>query len=611
MTRTAVVLASVVAAGCGSDYGLEVVVERPAEPARSLAVATTIAVYESPTLGCDAIAHAEVSDDELATAEVAVLRLDGAGQTGDLRGLSRRDRKLVVARMYADTGALVAAGCAEVGELTGATTVRVPTAVAASVAVAAIDVTDPYGVRVTVLDPVGDSLAGREVGWRVFGPAGSAPALATGVSVRAGAPVWDASAPACTDADGTVDVHPVPPATVGGYVTRLRVAWPAAPPVPLSGFVVPGVAGAPLAAVGAPRSQGPRCALRVVAAGRRLVCLTDAGARQYELSGVGTGAQPMLAPVGAVQGPAGLVGVAAVARGSEQEVYGLDASGGWVELFGGGALPAVGCAGCQVVDFAIAPGCEAGAPGALVLHARGAVDRVWTVAFPDGGAARELEIPRAPAVGVALRGAGCVTEIDSAGARRELTAIALDLGAGDRLASRLYLPCAGAAGSCSIGLPAAGAAVGFVREAGEQQLLAAALAADGTDVAGWVVRASGGSQHLVERRRLASAGPPSHLASGRLDADGGDLLWALRGEVASGLQVSYAQPVDGGARLSALTRAGFAIEQLQLLDLDGDGLDDLVGVGVGPLGTTFVFAIPFGVPGPVQPLVAPAACEGA
>ncbi len=217
------------APACGSDPTLEIVVHHPTG---SVIASTTITVYDSPTLTCDAVRFGDVDDTELAGLVVAQETLFANAPTqGNLDNIPRVDHKVIVGRGLDNDGSLATGGCIEQGEIDDSLTLTIDTVVAALASTA----TDPgsslanpdlYGIDITVTDINGAPIGGREVSWRVYGAAGTQPAMAgTSPVGSAGNPEWDRSAPTCTGVDGLANLHPIPPNLTGGYEVRPRVAW--------------------------------------------------------------------------------------------------------------------------------------------------------------------------------------------------------------------------------------------------------------------------------------------------------------------------------------------------------------------------------------------------
>src|SRR5687767_4851693 len=98
-------------AACGDDPMLHVHVDHPENVE---VVRTVVTIYESSAFDCDDIAFSRVGDTELRAARVADQSVTRDGQIeGSLEGISRTDRKLVMARGYSAAETWVTAGCAQ------------------------------------------------------------------------------------------------------------------------------------------------------------------------------------------------------------------------------------------------------------------------------------------------------------------------------------------------------------------------------------------------------------------------------------------------------------------------------------------------------------------
>ncbi len=595
-------------AACGDNASLHIVVEQPtSQEVRDLISRTVVTVYESElaSVSCEHIELDDVSADLLRGAAVAEQTITASGVDGALDNISRLGTKYVVARLYSDAGALVAAGCTEAGDLSGDVTVTVTTEVAATVALDALDLPgqdDPYGKRVTIVDPLGQSLADREVRWRVFAPAGGEPATPTNITRDPDtATVWDSTEPGCTDNRGIVELHPVPPARVAGFSTRFRVAWPATPIGLISGFVVPGFG---LKTLTAPPAAN-RCAIRTVGE-RRLVCLEDTTtitprAHRYEMVQLPS-KNYFPTDRGTVDAGTNPVGVVAVPEAGGQEVYAITQAGGWQKLFGATAVTPSTCTNCTIDDFKVLPACG-NKPAKLVMHSTtGAELRITDI---RGGDAKDFALSGDLTATATINSTGCVTTLDAQGNENVVQVIVLDftkLGGG--VLTRGVFEC-GAMRVCSVPLPFPTAGVGFVDvKAGtkvEHQMVGTAFDIAGAELIGWIMRPTGDGNTflLIARQHITAAAPPANIVVGKLDADDDlDLAWNIRGNRTSLVQVSYAQTIETGARLSALAQIGGDVQELLLGDLTGDGFDDLVGVGA----LTFV-VVPTNIVGPTTPIV--------
>lgn len=619
MSRFALLV--IVVAACGDDPSLQIEVVPPAnEDYRRLITRTEVTVYESEldTLTCEQIEFGDVSDDLLAGAAVARQTLHAGGRVeGTLDDISRLGKKLVVARLTTDTGVLIAAGCTEQGDVDGDAKIVVTTEVAATVAIDTSDADDPYGKQVTIVDPLGNSLADHEVRWRLFAPAGAVPDQMAGVTIDADQPTtWDSAQPACTDARGIATLRLVPPAKVSGFAARFRVAWPAKPIGVISGFVRPGFGGA--STPDPPATN--RCAIRT-AGERRIVCAQDVGgsptAHRYEIA-QGPLKGWNVTDRGSVALPSRPAGVFAFDEPAGKEVYAVLANGNVQNLFGTTPLVGSGCADCAIDDLRVAPACGDD-PARIYMHsATGSPIRVIPV---HGGPVAEFPLPsELGAASVRLNAAGCVTTINAAGVEKDVQIVVLDVSSADGGTVTRGLFRCGLNRLCVVTLPFPGTGVGFL-EAGtatrpERQMIGTAFDIAGAELVGWVLRPTfdGNTYLLLDRQRITAAAPPGAILVGKLDDDDSpDLMWSIGGVRSSLLQASYGQTIEDGSRLSALAPlSALDVEEMTLGDLDGDGFDDLVGMAsvCPPMGQPCFVVVPQNVDGPpVARRTQDSACE--
>jgi len=603
MSRLAgLVVAIGLVAACGDDPSLQIEVKQPTdENYKRLITKTVVTVYESDldTLTCEQIEFGDVTEDLLLGASVAQQTVFKDGRVdGTLDDISRLGKKVVVARMFTETDVLVAAGCAEQGDLDGKTKVVVETVLAASVAIDTQNTEDPYGKQITMLDPLGEATVGREVRWRVFSPFGATPSSLTNATVNATEPTtWDSTAPACTDNRGIARMRLTAPAKVAGFAARFRVSWPATPVDVISGFVRPGI-GLQLI-VDPPASN--RCAVRTLGE-RRVVCLeettTTPRAHRYEIAQL-----PQKNFTITDRGTANIAfrpaGAFSTDEAGGKEVYALLANGNVQNLFGTTSLTPSNCADCAIDDFRVTPACGDD-PARIVVHS--------TMGNPlrsipiHGGAVTDFGPAIEAGVTVNLNSVGCVTTVNAVGNEKDVQVIVLDLSSADGVITRGFYKCA--TGICNVTLPFPTSGVGFVKAGTvtkpEMQMVGTAFDIAGAELVAWILRPTpDGSTVLIDRRRIIAAAPPVQLVVGKLDGDSEpDLVWNMRGTRSSLLQVSYAHPIEDGSRLSALAPlpVQVAIEELALGDLTGDGFDDLIGITPG----SFI-VLPQNVDGPAVP----------
>src|SRR5690606_29621301 len=146
-----------------------------------------------------------------------------------------------------------------------------------SVAGVGLEDADPFALVVTVTDPRVESIDDRVVSWRVHGPFGTTPFLEAGVTQNSDPAIseWVPSAPACTD-NGGRRLHPMPPATIGGYAIDIRVSWSAEPPRRFTTLTPVNDAGHLDDFRTMPESRH-WCTPRIRDGKHRLVCLEDRG----------------------------------------------------------------------------------------------------------------------------------------------------------------------------------------------------------------------------------------------------------------------------------------------------------------------------------------------
>ena len=587
--RPLVLLVILVAFGCGDDPSLQIEVEQPAnEDYKRLITKTVVTVYESEldTLTCEQIELGDVSEDLLLGAAVAQQTVFKTGRVdGTLDDISRLGKKVVVARMLTDTDVLIAAGCAEQGDLDGDVKLVIETEVAATVAVDTTGIDDPYGKQITIVDPLGESLVGREVRWRLFAPAGGVPASTADVTIDPDeSTIWDSAAPGCTDTRGIATMRVTPPSKVSGFAARFRVSWPAVPIDVISGFVRPGFG---LQAV-ADLPASNRCAVRT-AGEHRAVCIegtttpTPHGRRWEVVQGplknwnvVDRGASPAL--------PSRPAGVFSLDEAAGKEVYALLANGNVENLFGTTQLATTtNCGDCTIDDFLVAPACGDD-PARIFMHSTTGTS--FRVMPARGGTAMELGLPSDldPMATLDLNTAGCVTTINAQGVEKDVQIVIVDLTTAEGVQTRGLFRCAGGR-TCSVTLPFALAGVGFLKAGTatkpEMQMVGTAFDIAGAELIGWVLRPTfdGNTFLLIDRQRFTAAAAPERILVGKLDADAEpDLVWTIPAGRSAIMQVSYAHAIEDGSRLSALAPINSAIEEVSLGDVTGDGFDDLLGV---------------------------------
>jgi hypothetical protein len=589
-------------AACGDDLSLAVVVRHPADAA---VARTVVSIYESSTTTCRQIEFGDLSTDELRAILVTEQAL-GADPGGALEGISRLDRKLVVARGFAADGRLVTAGCTEHGKIAGKDVAEVATLFAATLSVSAVDPATP-GLPVTLTDADGRALGGHPVTWRVYGPAGAGAGASGAALAPAAEGGWELAAPTCTAEPGVARLHPVPPSTVGGYAIALRPSWPAQPGTLLTSFTK---VDPTLTEVVSKAGVSRPCAIRVAGAVRRLVCLqlTAAGGasivREYDVAVQSGNARLTARATAAIDAKA--IGLFSVERAAGvRDVYAVTTDAQVLGVFGPSVAPDPGAhlASGAVAEAALLPACEAGQAAQLLVRVQTAAEQRLQVMAAAGGPLADYHgIATEPALELAVRATGCVTELRLIGGNepRRRQAAVVDItqrqGGGARASTTAVFECDLADRTrCRVSLPVAQAGAGLSAPprvaqpppAGapdeEPRLVGMFFDASGVVMSSWVLRPTQtGEFLLVERERVPAASIPRTVISGQLDGDGlADMFWDLPSlaQQTSNLQVTYGRRI-GAQRLSALSgQEPILIGDLLAGDLTGDGTDDLVLMG--------------------------------
>jgi hypothetical protein len=584
--RSMRLLALVVLAACNAAPTLSVVVVHP----DGLAVATTeVTVYESQTLTCTDVEFGVIPDDELVALITGDETLEpGGAVTGTLDGISRTNNKVIVARGFDTTGALVSANCVQETTISGNETVTIDTVVAASVAIQPQD-TISAATMVTTIDPSGALIDGRAISWTVYGPAGSVPASTTLATVDSDG-VWDATSSTCTSM-GSAQVHVVPPGGVDGYAVQMRVAWSTAPAPLFTNLTNASFTGMQLPTP--PATVTRPCAIRHSGTTQHLVCVDGTyTATDYAVT-VSNGAAS-LAAASTQAAPSTTIALVSIPNNGDLGVYAVDSNGNLNALFGAPAPTNKGtvclAAGC-VDDAMVVPACGDIA-GKVVLHATGdlrIVDYSGNYALGSGN-------PFAATTSKPFD-AGCVTQLDSMGSASQIQSIA----AYDVLTSVTSLTLfACSTTGCApdvTGLSTAttkGTTVGFIGGS-EPRLIAVSVDATGVVLIELIISSSG---NVIERSRMPAAALPERIVSGQFDTDGEpDLVWDVGTAKGTSFEVSYARQVDDEP-LEALSPASSAnVDNNNILvgDLTNDGIDDLVVLGSGA-GTVGAAIVPMGMP---------------
>jgi hypothetical protein len=555
---------------CSSDPSLAITVHHPAAPAsapaaRPAVAQTVVTVYFGGDIACSQIELGDRTDAELSAITVDEVDVTGGGSVS----VSRLGPKAIVARGFDGQHRFVTAGCKDIGDIAGDTSVQIDTQPTAVVAVDPSAPDRPFAERsvlVNMTDVKGAAID-RTVSWLLSGPAGAAEAPpSAGI--------------ATTNGDATIEVADL--GTPGPEGLRIRVPWATAPLPLVTGFDLSHQTAIPLG--GGNATSHPSCDLRGHAGKPpTLVCLTQANA-QLHRDAVEIAWQTdhyATTPVAIPAGPAGLDNQFALFvdhdGSADEPVYVISANpvgaGSWYKLgaAGNGTVTAFGDRIEQVVYI---PRCKDNSVRALVAIQTGSEllssnQQLFTAA---GAPVTE----RKP--GEVFSG-GCVSDVDKrehqavvvSGGNNEAAALVLITGAGG---DQLPIPGARLTGSGFIAARTQGGT--------EKRFAGTRLQATGTVVFEAVLAPAGSSFKLVERSEREAAAPPTRILGGQLDSDGDtDLMW----DMAAGLrrrvfQVSLAKQVSG-ARLTAMTSgppSNTASTPADFLvgDLDGQQIDEMV-----------------------------------
>jgi len=210
-----------------------------------------------------------------------------------------------------------------------------------------------------------------------------------------------------------------------------------------------------------------------------------------------------------------------------------------------------------------------------------------------GGNPTTFDVPNGSEV--RLDNAGCVTQLEASGNSLlgQLATVHGGTTVGELAVSGTFLVnCS--MGSCMV-LPdvplTRGAGVGFTGGS-EPRIVAATVDATGVVLVSDVFSEAG---NTIERARMPAASIPDRIVVGQVDTDtDSDLFWDINARNgATSFEIAYGRKV-GANNLEALSPTqGVDVNHLEIGDLTGDGLDDLIIVT-----TTGVSIIPMGVPIP-------------
>lgn len=586
---------ALVLVACGSDPSLHVTVTHPDGAQVS---STTITVYESSSLSCDDVAFAKLTTDQLDAVAVTAETIESTGQVmGGLTGISRTDHKVVVARGFDAMGKLATAGCGEVDVIDGTKELAIATVSTVTVSLLLPDPTssDPLAVSVAATDPAGKAVSDRAISWTVYGPAGSMPLRAAGVtSVSDG--VWEPAGPSCT-ASGLVKIHPVPPGVIGGYAVQMRVAWATELPAIYTSL---GNANLALTTFTPPAGSARYCAPRINGSTHRLTCLDGSGAgvtaRDYEMQVAG-GAATLVEKMSAVIAPEATA-IVSVPSGSDRYAYAVTTHGFLIPLFGAPApgntqtvcppLPSV-CA-TPVDDAIVLPPCGA-LPAQILMHTSATGPGQLVQTDPLGNNLVDYPLPQSTVSDsvAQLDRAGCVTTLDPNGGTstlRQVTSINMGrtlLNNYSVASTHVSYDCSGGGPmlSCSSIATAPGASVGFTTGT-EPRMIMTSVDATGVIVLQVVMaKDTGGKDHFIERSRAPAASLPGHTVVGEFDTDSTtDMFFDVAAKRGGSFEIAYARMI-GDQPLEALSpqQTNLTIDDIIATDLTGDGLDDIVITG--------------------------------
>lgn len=573
--RACGLLLVLVACQAGPTFSLSVQHRAPAGPATAVKQ-TVVTVYAGADVTCDAIKWGDRSESELAA--IAAEEVD-VSKGGELE-LARLGGKAIVARGYDATGRYVAAGCADVGALTGDTHVTIatqPTAVVAIDPGAPDQVFADRTLLVNVSDAAGRALdrgligADALVSWQLTGPAGTPdPPPAAGVDIGGKG-----------DARFKADDLGV----VGPEALRLRVAWATSRLPPVTAFDL-AHASAPIALPGTVPAH-VSCDVRGHA-GRAptLVCLTQASATGHR-DAVELAWQTDHYATTPIPIPPTLDNQYALFvdhdGSADEPVYvigGAGTAGTWYKLGTPAAAAVAITLGGPLQAVVYIARCKQNAVTALVGVESGVAAATEVRYYTPAG----VQVGAGPAPGEVFAG-GCVADVDKV-EHQAVVAVGL---IGD---PALYVLAGGtqiAVGTSK--LTGSGFITSVSQGMTEARFAGTRLQASGTVVFQAVLAPEGAGFKLVERSEVEAAGPPVKIVAAKLDQDGDtDLIWDIAIARRRMYQVALAKQVDGAA-LSAITSgpanasttASGITPDFYVADLNGHGAAELILVGPAAL----------------------------
>ncbi len=545
-------------AACSRDPSLAVTVHHPAGYA---VTQTRVNVYVGNDVTCDVIEFGDLTEAELAAVSVS------EATDGNEVEVSRLGEKSIVARGYDAQGRFVTAGCKDVGEIAGATTVAIDTQPTASVAIDPGQPDRPFGEReilVNMTDPKGKVLDGT-VSWQLTGPGGTVPQLAS-----AGVPTKN----------GNLRFQVADIGQPGPEGLRIRAPLATAPLPLVTAFDLSHATTVQLG--GGAAASHPSCDVRGHAGKPpTLVCLTQADVlnSHRDLVEIGwQGGQFAAMPAITLPGNNQFALFVDHDGSADEPVYVLSANaagtGSWYKL---GASSTAETFASALQNVVYIPKCADNSSQALVAVQTGtAIDvanqvRIFTVAGAPG--------PSGPSDGEVFSG-GCIHDVD----KKEHQGVVL-AGAGGDAGLELITP-----GSQTLTpiMSAKFTGSGFVTIESqgviEKRFAGTRLQATGTVVFESVLALQGSSYMLVERTEVEAAAPPEKIIAGKLDLDSDtDLMWDMGiGARRRVFQVSLAEQV-GGVPLTAMTSGPGGVSattanptDFVVGDLNGKGSDEMI-----------------------------------
>lgn len=554
------------AAACSGGPSLRIAVDHPAGYAVER---TTVTVYFGGGVSCDEIELGDLTDAELAAIEVDRVDLPGNGTVE----VSRLGDKAIVARGYDAEHRFVTAGCRDLGDIAGDTSVAIDTQPTASVAIDPGQPDRPFTGRdilVNLADVHGVPLDGT-VSWQLTGPVGAtAPPPSGGVRTR----------------DGNVRVQVDDLGIPGPEALRIRAPWATAPLPLVTGFDLSHATTIDLG--GGLVASHPSCDVRGHAGKPpTLVCLTQANLQGHR-DAVEIAWQVdhyAATPIAIPGGPIGADNQFALFvdhdGSADEPVYVVSAAAGgagsWYKL--GAASAAIVAFDSSLQNVVYIPGCAGSSQAARVGVQTGAVASVANKVrfFTPPGAA----LGTAAMDGEVFSG-GCIHDVD----RNEHQGVVVAGASGD--AGLALITPGGSIPIAGTRLTGSGFVTVEAQGVIEKRFAGTRLQASGTVVFEAVlapVAAPGGpSYELLERTEVDAAAPPIKIIGGKLDGDGDtDLMWDMAVGVRRRLfQVSLAEQVRG-APLTALTSGPGAIAtataneiDFAAADLSGGGTDEMI-----------------------------------